>query len=140
MRKIISGIIGGLVATIVISILMLIKTKLGWLPALNPIADNATLMGSPHELLIGWVIHFIVGSLLWGILFAFFSMVATNISATSRGLLFGILAWIAMMLVFMPIAGHGLFASNIGIAAMIMSLIMHLIYGLVLGFVYGLVA
>lgn len=138
MKKIISGIVAGFIATIVISILMIIKTKMGLVPTLNPIADNAALAGRPDALAIGWLMHFIIGAIVWGIAFAIFSMFTNRIAHVLRGLIFGILAWLVMMIFFMPVAGYGIFAVGLGMPAIIMTLVFHLIYGLVLGFVYGL--
>lgn len=51
--------------------------------------------------------------------------------------MFGVIAWLAMMIVFMPLAGHGFFAMRLGLMAAVATLLLHLIYGLVLGLVYG---
>ena len=57
-----------------------------------------------------------------------------------KGLIFGALAWLAMMIIFTPLAGHGLFALSVGPQATVATLALHLIYGAVLGGVYGLLA
>ena len=41
-----------------------------------------------------------------------------------------------MMIVFMPIVGHGLFALGIGFPATVATLVLHLIYGAALGVSY----
>jgi MFS-type transporter involved in bile tolerance (Atg22 family) len=42
-----------------------------------------------------------------------------------------------MMIVFMPVAGHGFFGLSFGIAAPIATLVLHLVFGAVLGAVYA---
>jgi hypothetical protein len=57
-----------------------------------------------------------------------------------KGLIFGALAWLAMMIIFTPLVGHGLIALSLGPQATVVTLVLHLIYGAVLGGVYGLLA
>jgi hypothetical protein len=45
-----------------------------------------------------------------------------------------------MMIIFMPLAGHGLFALSLGPQATVATLVLHLIYGAVLGVAYAKVA
>ena len=58
-------------------------------------------------------------------------------SHSVKGIVFGVGAWLLMMIVVMPMAGAGLFGMNLGIMAPIMTFILHVIYGAVLGAVYG---
>jgi Family of unknown function (DUF6789) len=53
---------------------------------------------------------------------------------TIKGLAYGVVVWLAAMLVIFPLTGAGLFMSNmVGLDAVVASLIAHLIYGAVLG-------
>ena len=54
-----------------------------------------------------------------------------------KGLILGLIAWLAMMIIFMPLAGLGFFAMQIGPAAAVATLVLRLIYGGVLGAVYA---
>jgi len=45
-----------------------------------------------------------------------------------------------MMIVFMPLGGHGPFALSLGPQAVVATLVLHLVYGAVLGVVYTRVA
>src|SRR5262249_18789644 len=51
--------------------------------------------------------------------------------------IFGMFAWLMMMVTFTPLAGAGFFGAKLGIAALIGLLILHLIYGFVLGATYS---
>lgn len=129
------GIMAGLIATVVLSTLMLIESMMGVMPELDVIAMLTKMMGI-SSLIAGWVAHFMIGAIIWG---AAFAWLTPNLPGTYwlKGLIFGIGAWILMMVVVMPMAGAGLFRMKMGIMAPIMTLVLHVIYGTVLGVVYG---
>ena len=55
-----------------------------------------------------------------------------------RGAIFAVGAWLAMMVIVMPLAGNGLFGLGLGgIATPVAALVLHVVFGLVLGAVYG---
>ena len=54
-----------------------------------------------------------------------------------KGIILGILGWLAMMIVIMPKMGAGMFAMNMGMMAPAMTLVLHIIFGAVLGMIYG---
>jgi hypothetical protein len=62
------GMVAGFVATIVLSALMIMKTMMGVMPELDPIKMISDMLGATPA--IGWAIHFMIGTLLWGTLFA----------------------------------------------------------------------
>lgn len=135
------GIYAGFIATIALSVLMVLKALMGMLPKMNAIKMLASMahgyLGTPIVPLVGWLLHFIIGSVVWGILFA---LVYDRIPAHTppgKGLLFGTAAWLLMMNMIMPMAGAGLFGLHLGIGAPIATLVLHWIYGIVLGMVYG---
>lgn len=130
------GLVAGFVATIVLSAIMIAKAMVGLMPDLNVIAMLTRLFGGSSPI-VGWVVHFLIGTVLWGILFAWFDPQLPGASHWLKGVVFAIGAWVLMMVVVMPIAGAGFFAANLGIMAAIVTLILHLIYGAVLGGVYG---
>jgi len=128
-----AGLISGFVATIVLSILMVMKAKMGVMPDLNAIKMLAGMMHAP--MIMGWVAHFMIGTVVWGLLFAtFVDKLPGGVMASA--ILFSIAAWLMMMLGPMPMAGAGLFGMHIGMMAPVATLILHLIWGTVLGFSY----
>ena len=131
------GMIAGLVGTIVLSALMLMKTRMGMMPELNPIKMISEMLGA-STLAAGWVMHFMIGTVLWGTLFAWLDPRIPGEGHWLKGIWFAIGAWLLMMIVMLPMAGAGLFGINLGMMAPVMTLIMHIIYGVVLGGVYGL--
>jgi uncharacterized membrane protein YagU involved in acid resistance len=88
----------------------------------------------------GWGLHFILGTFVWGIAYAFLVPHLPG-SAAIKGMIFGALAWVLMMVVFLPLVGQGFFGLDLGQgpvpAVMALALVLHLSYGLVLGLVYG---
>lgn len=118
------GIIAGFLATLALSAVF------------DPIATLAR-MADVLPPTFAWVLHFTVGSLIWG---AGFALAHDHMRGPSwlRGLLFGIGAWLVVMLAVMPLTRGGFFGLALGLAAPVAMLLMHLIYGAVLGGVYGL--
>ena len=129
------GILAGFVATLVLSALMVMKVKTGLMPDLNVIAMLGHMMGS--DMVAGWAAHFMIGSLVWGLSFAFFFDKLPGGSAWLKGIVFGMAAWLMMMLAVMPMAGAGIFGSHFGMMAPIMTLMLHAVFGAVMGAVYA---
>lgn len=131
------GMVAGFVATVVLSALMLMKTRIGLMPQLNPIKMMSDMIGASTPA-VGWAMHFMIGTVLWGTLFAWVDPGLPGASHWLKGIWFSIGAWLLMMVVMMPMAGAGFFGATLGMMAPVMTLIMHLVYGVVLGGVYGL--
>ena len=135
------GLLAGLAATIVLSVLMLIKSALGLMPAVNAIqmltqlgAEHFGLPGSP---VVGWIAHFVIGVVLWGLVFAHTYETWPG-AAPIKGAVFSIMIWLLMMSMFMPMVGAGFFATSIAVGGpALATLVLHLIFGLVLGGVFG---
>lgn len=140
-NQITKGLIAGLIATVVLSAVMVIKAMMGLMPAMNAIKMLTGMahqfMGTPVTPLTGWILHFLIGAVLWGISF---TVVFNRIPAGSplvKGLIFGTAAWVLMMVLVMPLAGAGIFGLNLGVGAPIATLVLHWLYGAVLGLSYG---
>ncbi len=129
------GSVAGFVATVVLSAIMFIKGRMGIMPELDPIQMIGNMVGGGSRT-VGWIMHFMIGTVAWGLLFTAVFGAAAN-GFWWRGIIFSIGAWLVMMIVLMPMAGAGLFGINLGLIAPIMTLMMHVIFGLVLGATYG---
>ncbi len=128
-----AGLISGFIATLVLSAIMVLKAKMGLMPDLNAIKMLAGMMHAP--LAMGWAAHFMIGVVVWGVLF---SILVDKLPGGTlmSAIVFSIGAWFAMMIGPMPMAGAGLFGLHIGIMAPIATLILHLIWSTVLGLSY----
>ena len=129
------SIIAGFAATVVLSALMLMKGAMGLMPHLNVIAMLAHMIGFGGPAL-GWLVHFLIGTVLWGVLFALLYPSLPGSEPVVKGMVFAVGAWLLMMIVVMPMAGAHIFGLKLGIMAPVMTLILHLIWGAALGVVY----
>jgi uncharacterized membrane protein YagU involved in acid resistance len=129
------GIGAAFIATLVLSMIMLMKQAMGVMPQLNPI-EMITHMAGSSTPLVGWIGHFFIGTILWGVIYAW---IEPKLSGPHwmRGAIFGTGAWLMMMVVLMPMAGAGLFGMQLGFMAPVSTLMLHWIYGAVLGGVFG---
>ena len=135
------GVIAGFAATVVLSALMVMKAKMGLMPDMNAIRMLTGMahhfMGTPATPVIGWLLHFMIGAVAWGILFALLVNKVPGNSPTIKGIAFGTAAWLLMMVMAMPMAGAGLFGLHLGMGAPVATLMLHWVFGAVLGAVYG---
>jgi hypothetical protein len=134
--NVVKGLVAGFVATVVLSALMVMKSMMGLMPELDVIAMLSKMMGNSSPA-IGWVAHFMIGTVVWGGLFAWLDPYLSGKSHWLKGITFGIGAWLMMMIAVMPMAGAGLFGMNVGMMAPGMTMALHIIFGAVLGAVYG---
>ncbi|MEP7056594.1 MAG: DUF6789 family protein [Caldimonas sp.] len=137
MRDIPKGMLAGLVATIVLSVLMVLKAMMGLMPQLDLPKMIAGMVGSPDMPLIGWIVHFAIGIVVYGVAIAVLDSKLPGTSHVGRGIMLAVIGWLIMMVMLMPMAGAGLFGMNMGIMAPMMTLVLHLVFGAVLGWVYG---
>jgi hypothetical protein len=117
------GIIAGFLATL----------------ALSAIIDPATSAARMAEVLppaFAWVLHFFVGSFIWGAGFALLQSLVRG-PYWLRGLAFGVLAWLLVMLLVMPLARLGLFGLRLGFATPVIMLFVHVVHGGLLGAIFG---
>lgn len=137
MNKLITGLFAGLAATVVLSVLMLIKGMMGLMPDINVIDMLARQMGSGP--LMGWGAHLMIGIIGYGLVYALvFDGLAIG-GHVMKGILLGTLGWLLMMVMLMPMMGAGMFGLQMpsGIMVPVMTLMLHLIFGLVLGLSYA---
>ena len=138
----IRSMVAGFVATLVLSALMLMKSTMGVMPELDVIQMLTGMahmrMGLPANPTVGWILHFMIGTVVWGFLFVFIYDRLPGRGAVLKGIVFGALAWLLMMLIPMPMAGAGLFGLNMSLMAPVMTLMLHLIWGAVLGSVFNM--
>ena len=137
MRNIPKGLMAGLVATIVLTVLMVIKSMMGLMPELDLPKMIAGMMGAPDMPIIGWAVHFMIGLVLYGVAIALLDARLPGRSHVGHGVMLGLVGWLIMMIMLMPMAGAGLFGMKLGIMAPMMTLVLHLIFGATLGWIYG---
>jgi uncharacterized membrane protein YagU involved in acid resistance len=129
----------GLVGTAVMTALLLVEPSVG-LPkiAIGQILSTSLGLASAHLAsgpVLGWVIHFVIGMLLALLYAAVFDRRLPG-PALGRGLLYGVLVFVAAQLVFMPLVGGGVFSRG-DTELLAGSLLGHLVYGGLTGWIYG---
>ena len=80
------GLGAGFVATVVLCALMVMKAMMGVMPELNPVKMIADMLGAPPA--VGWVMHFMIGIVLWGTLFAWLDPTLPGESHWLKGIVF----------------------------------------------------
>jgi hypothetical protein len=137
MGDVTKGLEAGFIATVFVSIVLFAQQTLGFMPNFNLISVLSTSAGTENQPVLGWALHFVVGVGLWGAGFAAFSPHLPG-PHWLRGLMFGALAWLVMMIAFLPSAGLPMFAAGLGWSIPVYTLALHLFFGFVLGESYHL--
>jgi uncharacterized protein DUF6789 len=132
------GVIAGTAATLAVSLLMTLEKVLGIAPELGLIQLLLRAIEAPADNWVtGWVIHLLIGCVFGGMLFAWAEPRLEGNTPLKKGVLFGLLLWLAFMLAIMPAAGAGLFGFELSELAPAYLLLLHVVYGVVLGWTYG---
>jgi len=136
MSNALKGMVAGLVATLVLSGLMVLNSATDLMPQIH-IIRWLTALGT-LSVPSAWMDHFIVGVIIWGLLFAVYDGAAIRRAPWLKGIIFGVFTWLMMMVTFMPLAGAGFFGAKVDISTLIGLLVLNLIFGAVLGVTYDL--
>ena len=86
----------------------------------------AGMMGSPDNPMLGWAVHFMIGIVGYGIAITLLAH-RFGSSATVSGIIIGVIGWLVMMVMLMPMAGAGMFGMAMGVMAPVMTLVLHII-------------
>jgi hypothetical protein len=123
------GIIAGLVASATIAGAFVLAALTGITQASDPVQAATGIMLTPTGL--SWVVHFAVGTFLWGPLLAVLSPVLPS-PFWFKGLAFGMFAWLLMLLVTWAVDPGSPPQPDLA------SVLLHLLFGTVLGGMYGI--
>jgi uncharacterized membrane protein YagU involved in acid resistance len=133
------AVAAGMVGTAAMTALLLIEPSVG-LPkiAMGQVVSTSLGLASASLTIgpvIGWVLHFLVGIVLAVVYAAFLSSRLPG-STLVRGLLYGTLIFLVAQIVFIPLAGMGLFSRGEP-ELLVGSLLGHLVYGGLTSWIYG---
>lgn len=124
----------GVVATIAMSVLMLLAvvSEMSPMPQPIPKAVVAQLFGSgiPKPMLMALAVGLHLG--YGGLFGAILARVARPVTI-GKGLALGVGLWVLMQVTFLPFLGWGLFGTAITPKIAVATLVLHLVYGGVLG-------
>ena len=140
--RLIDGLSAGLAGTLAMSALMLLKDRLSLVPQVDLIRDLRHVIqistGLKTPFLLGGLIHLILGSYVFGGVFAILFDYLSG-SPAMRGVYFCLAIWVLLMLTAFPLLGHGFFGfgRGLGPTPAATTLLLHLVYGLALGIAFG---
>jgi hypothetical protein len=125
---------------------MFLKSWTGLLPSFHPYEDLqqalSELVGSSVPPVMLWVLSFLNGAVILGFLFGRTYRLLPGRSGASKGFVFGVFGWIVMGMLFFPMLGRGLFATQVGLGMLpaLFSLLMILSYSMIMGIAYSALA
>jgi hypothetical protein len=125
------GVVAGFIATTVISLILVLKEVTRILYGLDLFGLLTGVFNAPEW--AGWVMHYIVGAVVYGGLFAALAPRLPGATCVIRGIVFAIGMWLVMQLVVLPLAGANFFGIRFSFWAPVVTLALHLIYGVILG-------
>lgn len=129
------AILGGFVGTLALTfIIYQVAPKMGM--AKMDIAGQLGQMFGGWA--IGMVMHFVNGTIIFPLIYVFLLYRFLPGPPVVKGLVWGVVAWLGLQLVAMPMMGAGVFSTRAGgMKAVIGSLVAHLVYGALLGSIAG---
>jgi uncharacterized protein DUF6789 len=136
------SLVAGSAATLVHFLFMYFKSRLGLLPAFQPYHSFQIALsrwvGSDVPAIVPWLLSFLNGMTLIGLLFGRVIERLPGRSGAAKGLSFGVIGWLLLNLIFFPLIDLGPFAVRVGagIGPALLSFAMLLTYSIVLGIVY----
>lgn len=146
--RVIKGVLAGLAATVVVSILDLagnwiqsaMSVQEPWFHSFASLlaAVGNQVLGLPNAMWVGWTLHFLAGALVLGAAFGVLCPRLPTDTPETKGIVFAVGAWLAMMLLVMPLHPQlGVFAAGAGFGTVAWMLVTHVVFGIVLGGVYA---
>jgi len=137
--------IAGLCGSITHTLLMVGKSEFGILESFQPYQSLQTALGYwtgeyVHPL-VPWLLSYLNGSTAAGFAFANLYRHLPGSSGLMKGVVAGLLGWLAMDLIFFPLLGLGPFAMRLGLGPWpaLFSLEMMLAYSVVMSIVYSMI-
>lgn len=126
---------GGFVSTVIFTLMMRFVA-----PMMGVRMDIVARLGEmTHSGMAGGIlVHFLNGTLIFPLIYVYLLYRRLPGAPWQKGLLWGVILWLALEIVMMPMMGGGLFSAEIGgMKAVMAALIGHLIYGAILGAIVG---
>ena len=131
-----AGMIAGFVASVASILVLAFSTFFILVPEFDYIAIQGSAFGLAGGSLAAWISYFLIGIFIWGVLYAIVESLLNGSSRNAKGLLFGSIIWLVVMIVLMPLADAGFFLKEYGFIAALIILITDLSFGLVMSYSY----
>ena len=136
MSRVKKGLVAGFAATLVVFVLEAVNQFGG--PWFTPFpAIVAHMMGMEGNVAVGWVAHFLMGTVVLGPLFGILCPRLPTDTQATKGIAFAVGAFVIMMTGVFLFGGSRTFAGDGGFGVVAWLLITNVVFGIVLGTVYG---
>ncbi|CAN5178417.1 hypothetical protein BH09PSE1_BH09PSE1_22460 [soil metagenome] len=136
MSRVQKGMVAGFAATVVVSVLEAINILAG--PWFTPFPEIvAFMMGMPGNLLVGWIAHFLIGTLVLGSAFGILCPRLPTDTSGTKGIAFAVGAFMVLMTGILLFGQRAIFAGSGGFGTIAWLLITNGVFGFVMGTVYG---
>lgn len=130
---VVAGLVGGMAMATVMMVSMAMKGMGAWagakMPAMPFVGDAAMRPGFDGIVLLGMMVHFAV-SIAWAIPFALLAYGLRKPQTVALGVAWGLVSWIVMFYVVLPIAGASQMARGMSVG---MAIFEHALFGLFVG-------
>ena len=126
---------GGFLGTVIFTLMMRFVT-----PMMGVRMDIVAKLGEmTHTGMAGGLLtHFLNGTVIFPLIYVYLLYRFLPGSAWQKGLLWGVILWLGLEIVMMPMLGGGMFSTEMGgMKAVMAALIGHLVYGIIFGAVAG---
>ena len=136
MSRVKKGLVAGLVATVVVSVLEMINLLVGqWFTPFPGII--AQMIGMPGNLAVGWIAHVVIGTLVLGSLFGILCPRLPTDTWGTKGIAFAVGAFVVLITGIILMGDPLFFSGSDGFGTIAWLLVTNAVFGLTLGSVYG---
>jgi len=130
------AILGGFVGTVLLTLIMQFVTPVMTGHKMDMAAKLGEMTGTGR--LIGMTMHFVIGSVVFALIYVFVLFRFLPGAPWTKGLICGAILWLGLEIAMMPMIGGGFFSSRSGgMKVVVAALIAHLVYGATLGGIAG---
>jgi hypothetical protein len=129
------AIVGGFVGTLALTFMIYQVAPMMGMGKMDIADQLGQIFGSWT---MGMVVHFIIGTVVYSLIYALLAYHFLPGPPVVKGMVWGVVLWLGLQLVGMPMMGAGVFGTRAGgTKAVIGSLVAHLVYGSLLGSIAG---
>ena len=130
------AVAGGFVGTVFLTLMMRFLAPMMTGQSMNMPETLGRMTGMGP--VAGLIMHFFTGSVIFPVIYVFVFFPFLPGAPWLKGLMSGVLFWLGLEVVMLPMIGGGFFSSEKGGAPMVVAaLIAHLVYGVTLGAIAG---
>lgn len=131
-----AGLAAGFIASAISLMFLALTTWMALVPEFNYVLIQGSIFGFAKTIFSGWIVYFLIGAIFWGSLYAWLEPNLLSPKPITRGIIFGLIVWLIVMVILMPIAGVGIFIKQYGFLSSIIILMTDLVFGVAIACFY----